>query len=144
MSTKEHIQWLENLLEEARDRFQKAQNEYHRAGREMKIAQEEMNALARTAQLAREKYEDSGEAHEDQIPESSEPETIPDIAEMILRKTGAMTTRELTDSINEFRGANSSLNTIFVSLNRQKPHRFDRKEDDKWILSKARSNGNHG
>jgi hypothetical protein len=58
--------------------------------------------------------------------------TVVGLAKKILRKHGALTTRELLSKLEE-RGKKTTLNSLTVSLNRNKGKHFKR-ENGKWHL----------
>lgn len=59
--------------------------------------------------------------------------TIPDLAEESIKEKGPLNSKELQQILNE-KGKKTTVNTVSVSLNRQRPERFDRNGDGKWFL----------
>lgn len=73
------------------------------------------------------------------IPKRTGP-SIPDLAEEAIIEYGPFSSKEL-QLILEEKGKKTTVNAITVSLNRYRPHRFDRNGEGKWYLVTQEGSG---
>lgn len=66
--------------------------------------------------------------------------TIADLAEEALREHGPLASVELRNIINAS-GRDTTTNTVTVTLNRERPDKFDRNGDGKWCLVEHEESG---
>lgn len=93
--------------------------------------------LWKAALKAAKEAEENIESVEKETPKSQAPEeekpTILAIVRQLLKKHERLSAKDLL-SMLEKQGKVTNLNSLTVSLNRYKPHRFNRDNDGKWYL----------
>lgn len=141
--TESHLDWLKNKVKEGMKKREAIIKEFADLRQQLELADKAVDTWQRAYHQAMiEAGKTSRPVTQMEIKIEAAPKTqsnqkppsMPDVAEEILREKGPLETRALTNLINERQGKESTINTIFVGLNRLKGKRFER-VDGKWDLA---------
>ena len=109
------------------------QQQVEKANRDIQEAQERLSTWTAALNLAREQEEEATDSRTVPTKARASGTSINDLAEQVLKEYGPLDSRTLLGFVMETRPG-TNLNTLTVSLNRQRPSRFDRNEKNEWCL----------
>ncbi len=137
----EHIEWVIEQRNEAQSLVQKTEAEYVEAKTALSEAQRALGVWDAALHLAQPGGEKVKHGMADLVAgatikakaEVVRKPTISNLAEQVIREHGPLGSRGVQRALEE-KGKHTTVNTVTVTLNRERPERFDRDNDGKWYL----------